>query len=214
MTIALTFFLVRRAAVVLGTLCEVKTGIFLRLNVWAKLIHECAEVVRAPRLRDEHYSISVRHAVASVYGARAMRGTAGVSSWRRRAEMRKHALRVADALRAAEAQLDVDPREGAREIARLAMSISSRYAEGRVGALLDRDDLDRAPAAEGRFEAAQLTMTACAISGLALASPALGLPVQVTVATSVAVVALIYRNTIFTGLGAVGFLYPLFFPGK
>ncbi|MET9507811.1 hypothetical protein ABZX62_04900 [Streptomyces flavidovirens] len=214
LVVVLAFLCVRRAAAVLGAVFDWKTGTFLRLAVWAELIHQCADIVRAPRIRDQHYGPSVRIAVARVYGARAMRGTVGSTSWRRRKAMRQHAFHVADALRAAEAKLDVQPKEGAREIARLTMKISSRYAEGRVGALLDEGDLAAVAVTGRRFEAAQLAVAVVGATGVALAAPALGLPVQVTVAASVLVVAAVYRNAVFTGLGVLAFLYPLLSPGK
>ncbi|MCB5905850.1 hypothetical protein [Streptomyces pinistramenti] len=214
LTVGLGFLFVRRVAVFLGSFCELKAGVFLRLSVWAKLIHQCAEIVRAPRIRDGHYLASVHFAVTRVYGARAMRGTAGFTVWRRRKAMREHAFAVADALRAAESKLDVEPKEGAREIARLAMKISIRYAEGRVGALLDESDLADVRTSGRRFEAAQLVVAVVGAVIAALGVPALDLPVQVAVAASVLAVAAVYRNAVFTGLGGLASLYPLLFPGK
>ncbi|WDO08521.1 hypothetical protein ME763_24400 [Streptomyces murinus] len=214
LALVLTSLLVRRAAVLTGWLFDVKAGSFMCLNTWAELIHRCAEVVRAPRIRDEHYTSSVSNSVGRIYRARSMRGTVGVSSWRRRRVMREHAFRVADAMRAAEAQLDVDPKEAARRIAALTLKISNRYVEGRVGALLDQSDLDDVPVIEKRFEAAKLAISALCIAGVALGAQALGLPIQVSVMTSVVVVAAVFRNATITGLGALAFLYPFLFPAK
>lgn len=42
------------------------------------------------------------------------------------------------ALRTAEVGLDVEPEEAARNLARMMLQISERYAQGKVGALLDQ----------------------------------------------------------------------------
>ncbi|MGN5637526.1 hypothetical protein [Streptomyces sp. AC154] len=213
LTAVLTLVLVRRAAATLGTLYGVKAGTYLRLAVWTKLIHKCADVVRAPRIRDEHYWPSVGQAVARVYGARAMRGTVGFTYWRRRKALREHAYRVADVLRSAEIQLDADPKQGARQIARLALVISTRYAEGRVGALLDPSDIEAQPASR-RFEAVRLGVVVLGAAGIVLATPALGMPAQLAVPASVLVVAAVYRTAALPVLGALSFLYPLLIAGK
>ncbi|MFD5883073.1 hypothetical protein [Streptomyces yangpuensis] len=56
---------------------------------------------------------------------------------RRRNAVREHARLVVERLRVAEAGLDTDPRGSAREVALLLTTISARYAQGRIGALLD-----------------------------------------------------------------------------
>ncbi|MFI1155071.1 hypothetical protein [Streptomyces sp. NPDC020817] len=208
------FFVGRRAMAGLATIFNLKTGVFLRLGLWIQSIHECAEIVRAPRIRDEHYAGIVRIPVQRIMGARGARGTTGVTSWRRRKAMREHAFRVVDALRAAEAGLDVDPKESARRIGGMLLKISTRYAEGRVGALLDESDLSAVSTQTRRFEALRLVGSVLGIAGIAVGGPLIGLSGPMAVAASVLVVAGIYRNAVFTGLGVLSFLYPVVFPGK
>ncbi|MFE9296218.1 hypothetical protein [Streptomyces niveus] len=121
---------------------------------------------------------------------------------------------MVDVLRLAEAQLDADPKKAASEIARLVMLISARYAEGRVGALLDQGDLEAEPTAFRRFEVVRLSVVVVGAAGIVLGFPALGLPVQLAVPASVLVVGLVYRSAAFPALGALSFLYPLLIAGK
>ncbi|MEV7447022.1 hypothetical protein AB0O22_38755, partial [Streptomyces sp. NPDC091204] len=190
------FLLVLRSANSFLRAFNLMTGAFLSLDVWAATIHECAEIVRAPRVRDQHYTGIVWRSVLCTLDARAMRGTTGVSSWRRRKTMRRHAYRVADALREAEARLDVDPKESARTTARILLKVSTRYAEGRLGALLDEEDLSSVPVQPHRFKAVRLLVTVVSIAAIAIVGPTMELSVQVTAAASVMVVAVAYRNAV------------------
>lgn len=79
-------------------------------------------------------------ATKAVRRAYARRNTVPFASHRRKA-LRRHAALIVSALRAAEAKLDLDPPAARPEIARLLHTIAERFAEARVGNLLDESDL-------------------------------------------------------------------------
>jgi hypothetical protein len=79
-------------------------------------------------------------ATKAVRRAYARRNTVPFVSHRRKA-LRRHAALIVSVLRAAEASLDLDPPAARAEIARLLHTISERFAEARVGNLLDESDL-------------------------------------------------------------------------
>jgi hypothetical protein len=79
-------------------------------------------------------------ATKAVRRAYARRNTVPFASHRRK-PLRRHAALIVSALRAAEARLDLDPPAARAEIARLLHTISERFAEARVGNLLDESDL-------------------------------------------------------------------------
>ncbi|WP_157840661.1 hypothetical protein [Streptomyces leeuwenhoekii] len=68
-------------------------------------------------------------------------GLVDIGSHHRRA-LKAHAGQVVGALRAAEAQQDVEPADALREMAVMLVIIAERYAEGRLGQLLDEGRLD------------------------------------------------------------------------
>ncbi|MGW8558007.1 hypothetical protein [Streptomyces tubercidicus] len=115
------------------------------------------------------------------------------------------------ALRTAEVGLDVEPEEAARNLARMMLQISERYAQGKVGALLDPGDLqDPQP----RYEALRFSLAVGLVAGLALMAKAMNLPNQIAIAGTVIAAALVFRRAAMAGLGLLTFLYPLLFPGK
>ncbi|MFE2847836.1 hypothetical protein ACFXKS_30670 [Streptomyces scopuliridis] len=138
--VTLGFLLARRTTVYLATWFGLRSVTFERVQRWADLVQECAERARAPHMSQGQHIVSLRLPVLRVKGARSMRGTVPSFS-RRRPELRAHANRVVTALRAAEAEFGTDPKEAAQRLARLALKISDRYAQGRVGALLDHEEL-------------------------------------------------------------------------
>ncbi|MGW1836714.1 hypothetical protein [Streptomyces sp. NPDC002067] len=91
----------------------------LRRNVAAKVAALETALLRAPRSR----------------------GTVPFRSHRRKA-LRAHARLVASRLRSAEARLDIDGDEALPELAELMLTVAERYTDGRVGALLDQEELD------------------------------------------------------------------------
>ncbi|MCT9091729.1 hypothetical protein N4G70_23060 [Streptomyces sp. ASQP_92] len=68
-------------------------------------------------------------------------GLMDIGSHHRRV-LKAHAAQVVGALRAAEARQDAEPAEALREMAVMLVIIAERYAEGRLGQLLDEDRLD------------------------------------------------------------------------
>ncbi|MER8047721.1 hypothetical protein [Streptomyces sp. NPDC094032] len=57
-----------------------------------------------------------------------------------RQELKLHGAKVVMALRLAEAQQDIDPGPALKEMTRILVTVAERYAEGKVGELLDHDD--------------------------------------------------------------------------
>ncbi|MGV9351127.1 hypothetical protein ACWDSD_41715 [Streptomyces spiralis] len=76
----------------------------------------------------------------AVRKAHRTRGTLAGFSHRRRL-LKRHAGVVVTALRRAEARLDTDPDQALTELGRLVMKIAERYVEGRLGQLLDDDEV-------------------------------------------------------------------------
>ncbi|MGR6968108.1 hypothetical protein ACU639_00520 [Streptomyces cynarae] len=76
----------------------------------------------------------------SVRKAHRTRGTITASSHRRR-PLKQHAGVVVAALRAAESRLDTDTDQALTELGSLLLKIAERYVEGRLGQLLDEEEL-------------------------------------------------------------------------
>lgn len=85
--------------------------------------------------------VHLREVTKALQNAHATRGTIPWRS-RRRRDLKRHAGQVVAVLREAEARLDSEPRAALTDLAHLLLKIADRYAEGRVGALLDQDRLD------------------------------------------------------------------------
>ncbi|GGV42057.1 hypothetical protein GCM10010495_69640 [Kitasatospora herbaricolor] len=210
--LGITFFLlVRRTAVGLASMLGLRAVTFARVATMAELISECAVIVSASKLRERHFHgpSSLRFAAMTVRGARSLRGTVPSFAWHRRSRLRSHASQVVTALRATQIQLDSDPKASARKLAGLLLKITSRYVDGAVGTLLDDEDLDST--ARPR-EALRLALAAVALGAVALASQAFHLPLPVTVAAMVILMAAVYRSAVAAGMGVFAALYPLFFP--
>ncbi|MFE7539042.1 hypothetical protein ACFU67_32770 [Streptomyces rhizosphaericola] len=78
-------------------------------------------------------------------------GLVEIGSHHRRV-LKAHAAQVVGALRAAEARQDAEPAEALREMAVMLVTIAERYAEGRLGQLLDQDRLDpEVSASQGEY---------------------------------------------------------------
>ncbi|WP_189301335.1 hypothetical protein [Streptomyces albospinus] len=189
---------------------DLRAWTFLRVAEWVGGVRKCADIVRSGHDRSDHLrALSLSIPVMRVRGAWRARNTIG-SSWRRR-KAKEHAERVVMALRTAEAGLDVEPEEAARNLARMMLKISERYAQGKVGALLDPGDL---PDPQSRHEALRLSFAVGLVTGLALIAKAMNLPNQIAVASTVIAAALVYRRAAMAGLGVLAFLHPLLFPDK
>ncbi|UQA92542.1 hypothetical protein [Streptomyces halobius] len=189
---------------------------FERVNVRTRLIGQCADIVRSSGSRDVHLrNLSLRLPVMRVRGARMTRGTVPLFS-RRNGPLKGRAAQVVGALRAAEAELDKDPRKAARDLARMALTISERYASGRLGALLDEPDLKR-PRRMG--DALCLSLTAVLVAAIVIVAARQGVPEPAAIAAAVVVAAILYQNAAAGGIAGVGLivvelLLNAFFSGK
>jgi hypothetical protein len=109
-----------------------------------RAVKACAEARRSPTETRPVQLRLVADAVSevskAVRKAHRTRGTLGVFSHRRRL-LKRHAGVVVAALHRAEARLDTDPDQALTELGKLLMKISERYVEGRLGQLLDDDEL-------------------------------------------------------------------------
>lgn len=208
--IALSFFATRRLLVSIGNFFGMRSLTFERVQVWANLISECAETVRAPHMRPDRQAVSLRLTELRVRGARSMRGTVPAFS-RRRPGLRKHANQVVAALRATHAGFDVDRKSAAQKLAALAIKISDRYAQGHVGALLDSEELSN-PARHR--EAIHLAMLAGVMTMAGLSVQLLHLPASLAIGAVVIVSAWLYRSAASAGLVALAALLPSIFQGR
>ena len=174
---------------------------FERVSVWVGLIGQCADIVRSSGTRDHHLSsVSLRLPVMRVRGARIARGTVPIFS-RRNGPLKAHAAEVVEALRGAEAALDKESQNAARDLGRLALTISERYALGQLGALLDEGDL-KPPRRMG--DALRLSITAVLVAVIVIASARHGVPEPAAIAAAVVVVAILYQSATAGGIAGVG----------
>ncbi|MGI5254118.1 hypothetical protein [Actinacidiphila glaucinigra] len=110
----------------------------------ARAIDACAKAHRTggeqlpPALRKVSRKLGV--VTRGVATAHRQRGAVPYLSHRRTA-LKAHERRVVAALREREAHLDSDPRRALEELGVLLLTVADRYCEGRVGALLDEDQL-------------------------------------------------------------------------
>ncbi|MFJ6353732.1 hypothetical protein ACIQKB_30350 [Streptomyces sp. NPDC092046] len=102
----------------------------------------CAQMQRrwrTGRPGDDVPRVSLKAAERVIWGApQARRGDVRKHHER---VVSEHTARVVGALRRAEARQDTDPEQALRELTVLLVTIAERYAEGRVGQLLDEDQI-------------------------------------------------------------------------
>ena len=208
--VTLSFLVTRRLTVFFADVFGIQGLGFERVQRWADLIGECAETVRAPHMRPDLQSVSLRLAVLRVRGARSMRGTVPTFS-RRRPRLRNHAKQVVGALRAAHAEFDVDRKKAARKLARLALKISERYSQGHVGALLDSGELVE-PAR--RREALHLAVLAGVMAAAGWGVQEFHVPAPLAIGAVVLAGAWLYRSAASASLAVLAVLLPVLFPGK
>ncbi|REE63979.1 hypothetical protein BX257_6642 [Streptomyces sp. 3212.3] len=96
--------------------------------------------VESRPLRLRFVASNVNEVSKAIRRAYRTRGTLAAFSHRRRL-MKKHAGVVVAALRAAEARLDSDPNQALHDLGVLILKIAERYVDGRIGQLLDEDEL-------------------------------------------------------------------------
>lgn len=117
--------------------------------------------------------------------------------------VRAHVLRVVKCLDAAEARIDVDGDQALPALVALLDHVAERYADGRLGALLDKETLTNYPAGRD-WEALRLAFLAAVIGIGAVGAGFLALsdPVTTVLIASVGVlgVALLYRKNLTRGI--------------
>lgn len=111
-------------------------GVLLSAATQAARAH--LETEAAPSLLDAP-RIKVHHRVERAI-RKAWRTRNGRPRRHQRRELRLHAAKVVMALRLAEAQQDIEPGPALKEMTRILVTVAERYAEGKVGELLDHDD--------------------------------------------------------------------------
>ncbi|MFF2374753.1 hypothetical protein ACFVUW_10255 [Streptomyces xiamenensis] len=144
----------------------------------ARLVRDCAAARALPNNRrpDQYFVISesLAHLERWVSSAHRDWGSSGRKSHLRH-DLRTHSGQVIAALRRAESGLHVSPDRALREISDTALTISERYTEGRIGALLPEEEIEGLLPVQ-RKETLRLVVAvfvaACATTGVAL----LGLP--------------------------------------
>ncbi|POX57517.1 hypothetical protein C3492_43150 [Streptomyces sp. Ru62] len=118
------------------------------------IVLECAEVIHACALsraggerrpaRFKRISKQLRAVRRAVLNAHSSRGSVPLFSPRRR-RVKLHQRCVAAALLEIEAKLDRTPSDALRELAEALLTIADRYCQGRVGELLDEEQLTGVP---------------------------------------------------------------------
>lgn len=151
-------------------LAEGSTGGYRTLRPLLLTLAACKE--EAPETSE--LSAELASAMKAVRRAHARRNTVPFASHRRKA-LRRHAALIVSALRAAEAKLDLDPPAARAEIARLLHTIAERFAEARVGNLLDESDLAGIQPAHN-WEPLRFALLAVAAPFVTWLPAALGLP--------------------------------------
>ncbi|WP_162596909.1 hypothetical protein [Streptomyces sp. NEAU-S7GS2] len=102
----------------------------------------------------------------------------GAMPWKshRRAAVKEHAGRVIGRLRTVEQKLDRDPGPALAELGDLLLTIADRYAQGRLGALLDDDLSDVVPVRQRSGDAVRAALAVVLTVGAVFAVASLDLP--------------------------------------
>ncbi|MFJ5593221.1 hypothetical protein ACIQCG_26155 [Streptomyces noursei] len=137
---------------------------------------------------DDLPRVSMRAAERVIWRAHRIRRGKGRAHHER--VLKAHASQVVGALRAAEAEQDTEPGRALRDLTVMLLTIAERYAEGRVGRLLDDDQIGDAtpvvPRERLRMAAVGvvviLVMTGAAVAGLPEAALTVLIPVVVLAA--------------------------------
>ncbi|MFF3663593.1 hypothetical protein [Streptomyces olivochromogenes] len=163
--------------------------------------------VRAPRSRQQRTDGLRRHAVymdvvrSELRRPHRVRGTLPAGD--RRRAVRAHVRRVIKCLNAAEARIDVDGDHALSALVVLLGQVADRYADGRLGALLDEEKLtDYSPGQDWEPRVALLAVV-FAVGAVGAGFLALSDPVTVILIIGVGVlgVALLYRKNLAKGMG-------------
>ncbi|MFH9588097.1 hypothetical protein ACH4LS_23565 [Streptomyces luteogriseus] len=113
-------------------------------NYFVEAIWACAEAHQATGEAKVAKLVAVSDALKDVANAvvraHRTRGTVPLRS-HRRVVLQQHARLVVSKLQETERKLDTDPGPALRELGELLLTIATRYAEGRIGCLLDDESL-------------------------------------------------------------------------
>ncbi|MCT4356292.1 hypothetical protein M5362_24495 [Streptomyces sp. Je 1-79] len=117
--------------------------------------------------------------------------------------LKEHAGLVVAALFAAESRIDHDPDQAVKDLARMLVRIADRYAAGRLGALLDEEQLAGLTPIADR-EPLRLAVTAVVVAGIGVGVALLDLPgvaeTYLIGGAGAAVVAILYGRRAHRGL--------------
>ncbi|MET4926235.1 hypothetical protein P3L51_28435 [Streptomyces sp. PSRA5] len=171
---------------------------FAPVYVLVRAVRACAVAYGAGGQRHvterARVGVHLREVTKVLQNAHATRGTIPWRS-RRRRDLKRHAGQVVAVLREAEARLDSEPRAALTDLARLLLTIADRYAEGRVGALLDQDRLDGVTPVRDRGAVRLVTATVLTALGVVavafLPLPPMGEPFALG-AAGIGVLALVH----------------------
>ncbi|MGW2439977.1 hypothetical protein ACWCY1_24975 [Streptomyces goshikiensis] len=155
------------------TLWKPKT--FLSVRTLVAAVESCASAYSAGGERKAVAIAEVSNQVRKVSRViLRLSSTRGSLPWRsrRRSALRAHAQLVVGKLHAVEQELDRNPSVALRELAELLLTIAGRYAEGRIGLLLDGEDLEgvepaRARAVDAARAAIAVVLTVVAVFAVA-----------------------------------------------
>ncbi|MET8768298.1 hypothetical protein [Streptomyces sp. NPDC004658] len=121
--------------------------------------------------------------------------------------MKKHAQLVVSQLRKAESRVDVEGDAALTPLASLLMKIGTRSMEGKIGALLDKEDFEADLNPVRDWEPLRLALAAVLIAGCAVGVSLLSLPEDVTPyvigGCGVAILALLYGRRAHNLLGLI-----------
>ncbi|WP_306334619.1 hypothetical protein [Streptomyces sp. KL118A] len=121
----------------------------------------------------------------------------------RRRQLKRHAGLVVAALRQAEARIDIEGTAAVPELARLLMKIADRYIQGRLGALLDEEELKELTPVRD-WEPLRIAALAVLIAASAVAVSQVGVPegarVSVIGACGVLASLLLFGRRVHRGL--------------
>lgn len=171
---------------------------FAPVYVLVRAVRACATAYGAGGQRHvterARVGVHLREVTKALQNAHATRGTIPWRS-RRRRDLKRHAGQVVAVLREAEARLDSEPHAALTDLAQLLLKIADRYAEGRVGALLDQDRLDGVTPVRDREVVRLITATVLTALGVVaiafLQLPPMGEPFALG-AAGIGVLALVH----------------------
>ncbi|MEU2505990.1 hypothetical protein ABZ621_14900 [Streptomyces sp. NPDC007863] len=179
---------------------------YLLVSRIQEAIVACSDAYVAGGERKVHALLHVGETVQKVahevtVGRRAW-GAVPTRSHRQRA-LKEHAGLVVAALHKAEARIDRDPDDALKNLARMMLTIAERYTAGKVGALLDEEELAGLVAVADR-ESWRIAGTALVVAGVGAGIALLDLPSTAETyligGAGAAIVALLYGRRAHRGL--------------